>query len=63
MVDYKISPLCGGDNGCKSGSDNCWCYHTDIPDGIFKLIPEEKRGKACVCLDCVERFKKLSKKI
>ncbi len=58
MDNDKICPLCGGDNGCKSGSENCWCYYTDIPDGIFKLIPEEKRGKACICLECVEKFKR-----
>lgn len=58
MKSDKNCPICGQENGCESGSENCWCYYTDIPKEIFKLIPEDKRGKACICLDCVEKFKK-----
>ncbi len=51
----KICPICGGDNGCMHNSD-CWCFKVTIPEGLLESIPEEKRGKACVCKSCVEEY-------
>lgn len=61
VVDKKICPLCGGENDChaeKEGShDVCWCVTTKIPKGLLEKIPQEKRGKACVCKRCVEDYR------
>ena len=55
-MDDKICPLCGQDNNCQSGNKDCWCKTVEFPEGIFDLIPEEKRGKACICLSCVNKY-------
>lgn len=57
MINKKICPLCGEDNNCNSEGDICWCYNTDIPSEILELVPEANRGEACICLDCIEKFK------
>ncbi len=57
MIDEKICPLCNKPNGCDGSSDKCWCYSVEIPKKILDKIPEEKRGKACVCKDCIEKYR------
>ncbi|HEY8363624.1 MAG TPA: cysteine-rich CWC family protein [Tissierellaceae bacterium] len=57
MDKHRICPLCGQDNGCTHNED-CWCFKTVIPKGIFELLPEDKKGKACICKSCVEKYKK-----
>lgn len=58
----KVCPICGKNNNCGSEAGKphgqCWCDKTDFPKEIFDLIPEEERGKSCICLDCLNRFKK-----
>ena len=53
-------PLCGGPNACGpagSGSFDvpCWCTTTAIPTGLIDSVPEDARGKACICAACVAR--------
>ncbi|WP_337995055.1 cysteine-rich CWC family protein [Paenibacillus thermotolerans] len=51
-------PLCNEGNDCNAGSGNCWCFHIKVPMELRKQIPEELRGKACICRHCVEKFVK-----
>lgn len=41
---------------CKSGSNECWCHTANFPPGIFELIPEEARGKQCICQTCLNQY-------
>ncbi len=58
MEKNKQCPLCGKDNKCKTGGDPCWCFHVKVPKELLDKIPPEKRGKSCVCLECIEKFNK-----
>ncbi len=29
----------------------------EIPKGLLDLVPEEKKGKACICKSCIEKYK------
>lgn len=52
-----ICPVCGKANGCYmvAGKDPsaCWCMTTKVPKDLLATIPAEKRGKSCVCKECV----------
>lgn len=53
-------PLCGGPNACavaQSGSFDtpCWCRDVALPPDLLARLPEEQRGQACICQDCVRR--------
>lgn len=52
----KICPICGKNNNCKHGQGECWCGTVKFPKEIFDLIPEDKKGKACICKSCLEEF-------
>lgn len=50
-------PLCGGDNACAmasgdGGAGECWCFAARIPPETLARIPEEERGRRCVCARC-----------
>ncbi|MNC15313.1 hypothetical protein D3C75_631270 [compost metagenome] len=62
QADGGICPLCSKPNGCAvpAGEDpySCWCMKTRVPQGLRDRVPENRRGKACICLNCVEAFLK-----
>ncbi|MFD1956310.1 cysteine-rich CWC family protein [Paenibacillus thailandensis] len=55
-------PLCGQSGRCGNPEARpdaaCWCYTAGFPKEIFSLIPDEKRGQACICPDCLAAFKR-----
>lgn len=59
--DKKRCPLCGKENNCayEKGSDHfsCWCTTIEVPKELRAQIPEELKGKACICRDCIIKFK------
>jgi hypothetical protein len=66
ISETSICPLCGKPNMCEMVKKNpqttgpapeCWCTALEIPAGLLERIPADKRGKACVCRDCVEAYK------
>lgn len=57
-TEEKICPLCGEYNGCQSGKENCWCYEVKIPKYILDMVPEDKKGKACICKKCIDKYTK-----
>lgn len=59
-IDERRCPLCGRPNQCGAKNGDCWCFHTKVPDELRSRIPEERRGKACICRQCVEEFHKMS---
>ena len=58
-LDDKICPICGKNNNCMAHNDKpCWCLDIKIPQGLLDLIPESKKMKECICLECIQEFKK-----
>lgn len=56
----KFCPICQADNRCGnlSGSkEPCWCSKEFFPSDIFNLVPADQLRKACICKDCLEKFK------
>ncbi|KOA19215.1 hypothetical protein CLHOM_23210 [Clostridium homopropionicum DSM 5847] len=54
----SICPICGQDNNCKHGQGGCWCDTVKIQKYVLDLVPEDKRGKACICKSCIEKYQK-----
>lgn len=55
---HRVCPLCGEDNNCQHGQGNCWCESLEFPKGLLDMIPDDKKGKACICRSCLEKYKK-----
>ncbi|MBD7938288.1 cysteine-rich CWC family protein [Cytobacillus sp. Sa5YUA1] len=55
-------PVCGEQNNCgleENKLKDCWCFHIgDVPQTLLDLIPQENRGKSCVCERCIRKYKK-----
>lgn len=55
-----ICPLCKKENGCAvaSGADasSCWCMQTKVPKELLEKIPQQDRGRSCVCQSCIEKY-------
>ncbi|MFM8899010.1 MAG: cysteine-rich CWC family protein [Burkholderiales bacterium] len=52
-------PLCGKPNDCAVACSNsfdqpCWCTSVQFSADTLARIPEQQRGKACVCRSCAE---------
>ena len=53
----KVCPLCGKPNLCKAGSDlRCWCFDTPVPKDLLATLPDEARGKSCICEECIVQW-------
>ena len=57
-MDEKICPICGKPNNCKYGEGNCWCKDVVIPKKVLDMVPDDKKGKACICKSCIEKYSK-----
>lgn len=58
-LDEQICPLCGGNNYCKARTteqSNCWCMITTIPKEILEAVPNESKGKQCICQNCINTY-------
>lgn len=44
----RICPLCGQDNNCQHGQGGCWCDTVKFPKHVLDLVPDDKKGKACI---------------
>ena len=53
-------PLCGRPNECARCKPvphaPCWCEAKTVPAALIAQVPEAKRGRACICRDCVSAF-------
>ncbi|MBY9081767.1 cysteine-rich CWC family protein [Paenibacillus sp. HN-1] len=57
--DLDRCPICGERKVCGRHSQEgaeCWCMSETFPPGIFELVPEELRGKACICRNCLKTY-------
>lgn len=60
LAEKMLCPLCGSFNHCGllvqgAGSD-CWCNDVKFLNEIFQKIPEDKRGKRCICANCAKKI-------
>ncbi|NQU62815.1 MAG: cysteine-rich CWC family protein [SAR324 cluster bacterium] len=64
IIDRSICPicdqpnLCGGEDSSHKIDGRCWCADEIIPREIFKLVPEDKLNKACICKKCLDKFRR-----
>ena len=54
-----VCPLCGAANDCAvaaSGNFNtpCWCRDVVFTAELLGTVPEEMKGRACICRSCAE---------
>lgn len=58
-ISAKKCPICNKENKCGNelGTSTCWCSTESFPEGIYQLVPEELRNKACICKDCLEEYR------
>lgn len=58
----SLCPLCGKENNCyiEKGLDpsRCWCITTKLPNELLERVPIEKKGKSCICKDCIIKYEK-----
>ena len=62
-IDPAICPLCGSTNMCAmeiskaTGKplERCWCVDAVFTPEVLKSLPEEAKGKACVCFTCASK--------
>jgi len=59
IIDDSICPFCQSKNQCKAhAKEPCWCNHVSVPQALLDLLATETKGKACICLECIQAFKK-----
>ncbi|MDT3426699.1 hypothetical protein J2Z22_002233 [Paenibacillus forsythiae] len=55
-------PLCGKANGCAGAAGrshaDCWCMNEIFPQELLEQVSKERLGKACICKECLEAFKR-----
>jgi Cysteine-rich CWC len=57
-----ICPICGQPNDCvlarlESLAEPCWCAKIEVSADAISKIPEEMRGKSCICHNCASLTK------
>lgn len=55
-MEKSTCPICGKNNKCTH-SNNCWCHTTKVSKKVIDMVPQDKKGKACICKECVEKYK------
>ncbi|MFT4146249.1 MAG: cysteine-rich CWC family protein [Mobilitalea sp.] len=61
-IDQDICPLCGKPNNCQHTIGmGCWCEKEYFPEELLNLIPEEKKMKACICKNCLVKYREEQK--
>ena len=57
--DASQCPLCGKPNECAiaAGRDpeSCWCMTATISPSALASVPQEAKGKVCICATCASR--------
>ncbi len=61
-IETSKCPLCGAPNQCALAADpaatECWCDDKLFPRELLAKIPAEADRRACICQDCLERFRR-----
>jgi hypothetical protein len=59
-IDPTRCPVCHEPNVCAmemakaSGTkpEHCWCFDAVFTPAVMDLVPDQAKGKACVCATC-----------
>lgn len=59
-VDPTLCPICKEPNACAmeiarltgSKAEHCWCFNALFSSDVLALVPDESKGRACVCQKC-----------
>jgi prepilin-type N-terminal cleavage/methylation domain-containing protein/prepilin-type processing-associated H-X9-DG protein len=62
-INPSLCPLCGTTNECRLAAPGvakgaCWCEREDIPGELLQHVPEHLRNRACICRNCVQKFRR-----
>lgn len=51
-------PLCNNLNLCAVSDTTkpCWCMLEKVPKALISQVPDETKGKACICQACITKF-------
>lgn len=55
LSDQDCCPLCGESNRCASArgeAEECWCMNVKIPKEVLQRVPDQLKGKSCICQTC-----------
>jgi hypothetical protein len=60
QIDPNYCPICREPNSCAmeiartSGNkpEHCWCFDADFSADIMARVPDEAKGRACICQKC-----------
>ncbi|HEX8588593.1 cysteine-rich CWC family protein [Pseudomonas sp.] len=57
LINTSLCPVCGARNRCtladpRTVDQACWCFTAAINPEVLAALPEEVRGKACLCPRC-----------
>ncbi|MFT4925776.1 MAG: hypothetical protein ACI8WB_001871 [Phenylobacterium sp.] len=63
-IDESKCPLCGEVNLCAmvaaeiagKKAETCWCIGADFTPDIIAGVPEQAKGKSCICQRCVTKL-------
>jgi hypothetical protein len=62
-INRRVCPICGNDNDCahEQGLPDgaCWCSHIAVPKELMARIPDNLKGKACICRNCILDFRSM----
>lgn len=64
IVDPTRCPVCSEPNACAmevakatgNKAEHCWCFDAVFAPAVMDQVPDEAKGRACVCVKCVESF-------
>jgi hypothetical protein len=55
--DVSHCPLCQQSNLCEVTSlQGCWCTKEKVPKALIQQVPDESKGKTCICQACIKKF-------
>jgi hypothetical protein len=63
-ADPRHCPLCGEDNRCAMEMEKltgqpqapCWCVSQTFSAELLARLPDQARGRACICGRCLAEF-------
>jgi hypothetical protein len=58
LSNQPYCPLCNNLNLCgiSDTTTPCWCMVENVPKALINQVPDEKKGKACICQACIKKF-------
>lgn len=60
LIDPTLCPVCGKSNQCAmelakatgQAQAPCWCTEASFSTELLSRVPDDLRGKACICPAC-----------